>query len=314
MDGLQPVLSVDNQKTAELLNCLASDVNATVSVPALDTSAKSGISKLCPTTTRLGARPLSDKLAQATPPVTPLRRTKSQGIREAAFGTSDEELSDVDEPPEYPESPKKPQPVPTKYARRRILDSDDDARNSTPSRAHVPRKVGKRAVVISDGEDDIEEVLPLSNISSSALLRRRSTLVMTPVVEPKKVTVDDARRNLASNASGEAEQQGLPRSANKSKPARPSRKPVQASVSHMRLKDDIDSPNIGQASVLAQDTGVGLLEETEGDPKVILTPATKKDISSLAMIAHYSASLMYVVRCPPLCGRTSSPVGQGSFA
>lgn len=145
----------------------------------------------------------------AQPPITPLRRTKSQVIREAAFGASDEELSDAEVVPESPRKPRPPtsasiEPKPARLMLKagRILESDDDIPSSTPSRAPV-KKANKKVIILSDDEDEIEEILPSSNISSSVLHRRRSTLVMTPVVEPRKAgfTRDGSLRKSAVGIS-----------------------------------------------------------------------------------------------------------------
>lgn len=114
-------------------------------------------------------------------PVTPIRRTASQVLRDTAFGTSDDELSPVEclpEPPKVPRKsvsnviPKVSSKVTTarRTNRRTVLDSDDEMPVSTPSRPPAKKKV----TMASD--DEIEEVL---SSAKAVVSRRRSVLSMT---------------------------------------------------------------------------------------------------------------------------------------
>ncbi len=116
-----------------------------------------------------------------------MQRTKSQAILEAAFGTSEDELSDIEDvakPREHPKLTKSDDKKLATGARlasgsRKALESDDDI-PSTPTRPPV-RKTVKKLVIVSDDEDEIEEDLPASKLSSSIISRRRSTLNLAPL-------------------------------------------------------------------------------------------------------------------------------------
>ena len=141
---------------------------------------------------------------RATPRTSlPLRRSKSQLLRDTVFGASGDELSDIEEPIELhkstmktPKDSKKPTTAPRFVATsRRVLDSDDDL-PSTPT--HPPtQKPKKKLVVVSDDDDEIEEIVPVSKIPTSVISRRRSTLVMTPVVSSRSA---DLKLSANSNA------------------------------------------------------------------------------------------------------------------
>ncbi|CAL1703773.1 unnamed protein product [Somion occarium] len=125
-----------------------------------------------------------------------LRRTFLQELRDAAFGTSDEELSEIEHTPE-------PDPGPTRsttkvasesinlkktvrlISTKIILDSDDDA--NEPNRVTVNRTAKRTAIrkntMLSD--DDIEDSFPLA--SKIAPLTRRLSLAAAPKASLKRV-------------------------------------------------------------------------------------------------------------------------------
>jgi hypothetical protein len=126
--------------------------------------------------------------ACSTAPVTPLRRTASQILRDTIFGASDEELSEVEGPPEPPKLARKSktntavcadvgkQLRAAKAAKGEVIvDSDNELPTSTPSRP-PGKKVRKKAIIISD--DEIEEVV---SSAKPLVSRRRSALTMAPV-------------------------------------------------------------------------------------------------------------------------------------
>lgn len=121
--------------------------------------------------------------------VTPLRRTKTQVIREAAFGLSGDELSEVESVPAPPKKSQRATAVENESISRvykgRIIDSDNEKDSSTPTRPPVKKPTGKKkAIIIEDDEDDIEEVLPASRITPT-FSRRRSVLTMSNATDEK---------------------------------------------------------------------------------------------------------------------------------
>jgi hypothetical protein len=117
-------------------------------------------------------------------PVTPLRPTRTQAVRELAFGTSDEELSEIEDhvllkPHDQPIKDSKKLKAP----KSRVVMGSDEGLPSTPTRPPIRRSARRNLLIVSDGEDEIEEVLPASNISSTMISRQRSVLTMAPVLE-----------------------------------------------------------------------------------------------------------------------------------
>lgn len=168
--------------TTSVKTCKIFDVqdDTTVALPRLPVTP-------APASLRTEALPGVNLPKDASRHITPLHRTKSIGLREAAFGTSDDELSEINSPHE-PSKPhalddSKTNPV-AHFAQK--ADSDDDL-PSTPTRPPT-RRTQKRLIVVSDDEDEIEEVVPASKISSSVLSRRRSTLNMAPLIAPTSVS------------------------------------------------------------------------------------------------------------------------------
>ncbi|EKM55869.1 uncharacterized protein PHACADRAFT_184617 [Phanerochaete carnosa HHB-10118-sp] len=149
--------------------------------------------------------PISACSAALAPPMTPVRRTASQALRENVFGASDDELSPTESPPGPPKISRKPasklasQSAPQKTSTvariargRRVLDSDDEMPVSTPTK--LPPKSTKKAVPISD--DEIEDVL---HATRSLVSRRRSALPMTPVTPAKLLS--SRRQSVVSKAA-----------------------------------------------------------------------------------------------------------------
>jgi hypothetical protein len=117
-------------------------------------------------------------------PITPLRPSRTQAVRELAFGASDEELSEIEDhvllkPHDQPIKDSKKLKTPNS----RVVVGSDEGLPSTPTRPPVRRSARRNLLIVSDGEDEIEEVLPASNISSTVISRRRSVLTMAPVLE-----------------------------------------------------------------------------------------------------------------------------------
>lgn len=133
------------------------------------------------------------------PPKTPIKRSYSQVMRDAVFGASDEELSEIECLP-TPPRPRKSKSFskdipserftrpPVKIRGRRILDSED---GSTPTRAPTTKRTVKKAVVVSD--DEIEDVL---HERAPLVSRQRSMLLMTPVTSSTS-----RRRTIPTKAS-----------------------------------------------------------------------------------------------------------------
>ena len=120
--------------------------------------------------------------AEAEPPHKKLRRTASQAMREAIFGSSDEELSDIESPtpiPHVSHIPENTQPLSrpmlNRTLGRSVLDSDEEG--PPPVRSSNKRVLKKK--LLDSSEDEIEEVLsppvPLS------ISRRPSALRLEPV-------------------------------------------------------------------------------------------------------------------------------------
>ena len=140
---------------------------------------------------------VSTPLASAL--MTPTRRTTSQILRDKAFGTSDDDLSELEHPPSPPKVPRKSVmnalPVNSnglvgtvlRTKGRVVLDSDDDIPASTPSRPPL-----KKVVLVSD--DEIEEVVSANRPTVS---RRRSVLAMTAVT-PRGPSSSSRRRSFRS--------------------------------------------------------------------------------------------------------------------
>lgn len=133
------------------------------------------------------------------PPKTPIKRSYSQVMRDAVFGASDEELSEIECLP-TPPRPRKSKSFskditaervtrpPVKIRGRRILDSED---GSTPTRAPTTKRTVRKAVVVSD--DEIEDVL---HERAPLVSRQRSMLLMTPVTSSTS-----RRRTIPTKAS-----------------------------------------------------------------------------------------------------------------
>ena len=155
-----------------------------------DSAYGSGSPEESPSATALAPNLAVSVTAIAAPPsatesvlVTPVRRTASQIIRESAFGASDDELSEVEDPPSPPQSKRKiaSKPcLPTVQSAkgvngRKVPDLADEFSVSTPSKPQV-LKVQKKAVDVTD--DEIEDVI---TSSKTLVYRRRSVLAMAPV-------------------------------------------------------------------------------------------------------------------------------------
>lgn len=150
------------------------------------------------TTTTASVHSLSLPLVP-DPPKTPIKRSYSQVMRDAVFGASDEELSEIECLP-TPPRPRKSKSFskdipservtrpPVKIRGRRILDSED---GSTPTRAPTTKRTVKKAVVVSD--DEIEDVL---HERAPLVSRQRSMLLMTPMTSSTS-----RRRTIPTKAS-----------------------------------------------------------------------------------------------------------------
>lgn len=124
-------------------------------------------------------------------------RTFSQRLRDAAFGTSDEELSEL----EWTQDPKQIEKTlaneanpysktkPTKATTKVILDSDDDVtERKRPPRAKPARKLAvRKSTMLSD--DEIENSSPLA-AKNATLVRRAQTAVasITPPIRPASIS------------------------------------------------------------------------------------------------------------------------------
>lgn len=182
--------SIAGHKAARVSTSCAKKLDRTAGTSPLqrDASTRSYFSLSKTSGSLAAARPDSSSAPEAiTHTSSPLQRTKSQAILEAAFGTSEDELSDIEDVAKPREHPKPTQSDDKKLATgaplvlgsRKVLESDDDI-PSTPT--HLPaRKSVKKLVIVSDDEDEIEEVIPASKLSSSIISRRRSTLNLAPV-------------------------------------------------------------------------------------------------------------------------------------
>lgn len=156
------------------------------------------------------------------PPKTPIKRTYSQVMRDAVFGASDEELSEIECLP-TPPRPRKSKSFskeipaervarpPVKIRGRRILDSED---GSTPSRAPTTKRTVKKAVVVSD--DEIEDVL---HERATLVSRQRSMLLMTPVTSStsRRRTIPTKPSVNSGVVSGQAEAPAVPTESKKPK-------------------------------------------------------------------------------------------------
>lgn len=153
--------------------------------------------------------------SHVSPPATPIRRTASQALRDHAFGTSDDELSEADVLPDPSEPALESAPnlgsgknlevrTTVRLNKGRVLDSDDELPVSTPTKPQV-KKSQKKAVVISD--DEIEDVV---SSAKPRVSRRRSTLQMTAV--PKAPSM-----HLRSAVSKSGSAKNLPLTGNLSK-------------------------------------------------------------------------------------------------
>lgn len=137
--------------------------------------------------------------------MTPIRQTASQLLRDSAFGTSIDDLSEAEDPPSPPKLARKPasdsiltkdakgSAPSVKLAKGKVLDSDDEVPGSTPSKPPVKKK----AVVVSDDEDEIEDVV---SSSKPAVSRRRSVLAMTAVT-PSMASTTRRQAALSTSAS-----------------------------------------------------------------------------------------------------------------
>lgn len=140
--------------------------------------------------------------------ITPLRRTQSQLLRDAIFGASDDELSEIGLPLEPPTKPQKRRSMDLATFKAALttkandtLGSESDIPLSSPTCRPKPRTntVTKKSSVISD--DEIEDVLPASKINDSSISRRRSVLNMSTLKSAKtrvsvvsKTAVEDKQR------------------------------------------------------------------------------------------------------------------------
>lgn len=181
-------------------------VDTSAIIPALGVLPWSpDVSAVKPATASMRTPVSASRAATLAPPMTPVRRTASQVLRETAFGTSDDELSSVESLLDPPKASRNPAPkpavqaVPGKIASaakvtkgRRVLDSDDETLASKPTKL-PPKQAGKKALDISD--DEIEDVLP----ATRSLVLSRSVLPMTPMTPSK--TSSSRRQSIISKAA-----------------------------------------------------------------------------------------------------------------
>ena len=136
----------------------------------------------------------------------PLRRTTSQAIREAVFGSSDEELSEIDSPtPAPPKVPSRSKSqrcnssAPKRAQGRIVLDSDEEeiVTSARPAKATISKKKH-----VESSEDEIEEILSPPMLLS--ISRRPSALNLVPVTPACRTTEmvrtsETLRPNVASS-------------------------------------------------------------------------------------------------------------------
>lgn len=189
----------DPETVISVSACLASIISPGL-VPASPglTSTRSGLAPVSDLAPSPGLAPTSTSALESTDsarakpsmktttaPLTPPRRTSTQHLRDVAFGTSDDELSEVEWLPEPPKKPEKKRSLDKEPSMIMNAASnfnfDEEITVSSPTRPPKPRPrpYGKKTVVISD--DEIEDIIPASKFSDTSISRRRSTLRMSPL-------------------------------------------------------------------------------------------------------------------------------------